>query len=115
MVSCVWRFLSFFLHVQDHLRQHEDVYILHPEYTGVVVGTGRSGVSWKTQKKSNPEKFECEIGVQMVHLSNVFEPGVVPMYASQQPKIKTLEDAVDTLFDRDGWVKWHTNYLVLIK
>ena len=34
------------------------------------------------------------------------------MYTAQQEAITKLEDALDIVYDKDGWVKWHTHRVV---
>jgi hypothetical protein len=51
-------------------------------------------------------------GVQLVHIQHVFFPGIVPMYATKQPQLAVLDDALKSNFVEDGWVQWNTDFLV---
>jgi hypothetical protein len=87
--------------------------MLHPEAKyGIPVAYGKTGVHWKCIKSKYLEAADLEGGVQLVHIQHVFFPSVAPMYASKQPHIHALEDALKSNFVDDEWVRWNTDYLV---
>jgi hypothetical protein len=99
--------------VKVPLSRNKPVWVLHPEGKyGVPVAYGKTGAHWKCQWQKDPQAPELEEGVQLVHIQHVFFPAVVPMYASKQPHISVLDDALKSNFVDDGWVLWHTDFLV---
>jgi hypothetical protein len=88
-------------------------WVLHPEGRyGIPVAYGKSGVHWKCQKAKHLEAGTLEEGVQLVHIQHVFFPGVIPMYASRQAHLSTLDDALKSNFVDDSWVRWNTDFLI---
>lgn len=100
--------------MQDPVRMHKDVWVLHPEHHGTAVARGRAGTHYKVQRSKIPPGRPCEMGVQWVHVQDVFVPGVVPMYAGKQPHIHVMEDALGNSNDDASWVMWNTDFLLEI-
>ncbi|KAG0608824.1 hypothetical protein M758_8G135900, partial [Ceratodon purpureus] len=99
---------------QDPVRMHKDVWVLHPEHSGTAVAKGRAGTHYKVQKSKMPWNRPCEVGIQWVHVEDVFVQGVNPMYASKQTHIHVMEDALSSTSEDMGWVMWNTDYLLEI-
>ena len=58
------------------------VWILHLDVGDVLVGAGKSGVSWKT--KSLKLRAQCEEGTHQVFVHQVFENGTRLMYVEAE-------------------------------
>lgn len=98
--------------MQEPIRMHKDVWILHPEHHGTVVAKGRSGFHYKVAKSKLPRDRPCEIGIQWVCVQDVFLPGVAPMYASRQSHVRIMEDAMAAKDDGGEWIMWNTDFLL---
>ena len=97
--------------MQDPIRAHKVVWILHPEHHGTAIAQGKAGVHFKMQRSKIPANMPCEHGVQWVNVQSVFVPGIIPMYSSKQTAIRIMEDAISRESKSDGWVMWNTDYL----
>lgn len=100
--------------MQDPIRVHKDVWILHPEHHGTAVARGRAGTHYKVQKSKQPRDRPCDVGVQWVLVQDVFVPRVAPMYAAKQGHIRAMEDALESSSAEATWVMWNTDYLLEI-
>ncbi|KAG0597250.1 hypothetical protein M758_UG324000 [Ceratodon purpureus] len=97
--------------LQDPIRAHKIVWILHLEHHGTAVAQGTAGVHYKMAKSKILVTMPCEVGVQWVHVQNVFIPGINPMYSSKQKAVRIMEDAISRESGSDGWIMWNTDYL----
>lgn len=97
--------------MQDPIRLHKDVWVMHPEHNETAIAKGRSGAHYKMAKSRIPFNRPCKVGVQWVHIEDVFLPSTVPMYAGKQKSIRIMEDAVVFGTESDGWVMWNCDYL----
>lgn len=94
------------------MKANLDVWIIHPDMGHKVVGSGRSGASWKSPRcKRGP----CDSPMQVVDLQQVFFPNVRPLFPKKQTHLKVLEDALEGQFVEDGQVIWDTRFLKPMK
>lgn len=99
--------------MQVPLRFNTQCWLLHPDFPGKVVGAGRAGVFGKSRAiKHKDLSDQCEVGNQMVQVTEVFLPSVPIMFHEERHGLNHLEDAAVPHAPRDTWLKWESNYLI---
>ena len=99
------------------LKPKRNVWILHPEFPNETIGIGKSGPSWRANKKTwipNVDGVSWEPGMQQVKIDHVY-----PQYADvsvlnpthQRPGILKMSDALDGQYVEDSTIVWQTRYL----
>ena len=87
-------------------------WILHPDFLGLPVAYGKSGISWKSTRK-NQLYTPCNLGQQMVQVHHVYDSTATLMFLElERQPFRTLIEAIVPPGNSTVYVKWAHHLLV---